>query len=84
MSVSSGLSVAEPKYFFPAANATTDKPAVEVPVGAGDDGAVEEGAVVPDPFCYNRKSYRLHGFAMKGAGLTGKHWEKYGLPMVQV
>lgn len=40
--MSSGLSVAEPKYFFPAALATTERPVDPVPVEVG--GAT----VVPD------------------------------------
>lgn len=51
VSVSSGLSVADPKYFFPAAIATTERPAFDVAVGAGDDPVGDDG-VVPAPF-YN-------------------------------
>jgi len=55
VSVSSGLSVAEPKYFLPAALAATARPTVEVDDGAVvEPGAVEAGAVVElgaaDPF----------------------------------
>jgi hypothetical protein len=47
VSVSSGLSVADPKYFFPAALATTARPALEVAVGPG--AAVVDVVVVAEP-----------------------------------
>lgn len=44
-SLNSGLSVAEPKYNFPAAFATRAKPAVDVPEGADADEAAVVGGV---------------------------------------
>jgi hypothetical protein len=45
-SLNSGLSVAEPKYNFPAAFATWAKPAVDVPEGADVDEVAVVGVVL--------------------------------------
>ena len=46
--MSSGLSVAEPKYFLPAATARLFNPAVEVPLGAEEE-VVEVGVELEVP-----------------------------------
>ena len=71
MSVSSGLSVALPKYFLPAALATSARPALDVPVGkATDDVAVPDDVDVD--------------VAVVEPELLWRHCEYQGLLYVQV
>ena len=46
MSVSSGLSVAVPKYFLPAALATLKSPALEVPLVVDSEDSVDDAGAL--------------------------------------
>lgn len=59
--MSSGLSVADPKYFFPAACAAALRPVVEVPLGAAEEEvAVGAELVLPEAVPY-RSQRRVRG-----------------------